>query len=338
MEIHDTIKAKAMSLGFSICGITTPDPVTGYGRFLKWIDDGFHAGMRWLETPSHRSKRADPHLLDPDVRSIIVLGLPYPIRESLPNPQSEQGWISGYAHGDDYHTSIPILLNPLLANLKAELGEDLVAHVYTDSAPILERELGARAGLGWIGKNSCLVSPEIGSNFFLTEIFVNKELPHDAPFNQDLCGTCTRCMDACPTACIRPDRTIDAGKCLSYQTIENRGVIPAEINEKLGNWIFGCDICQMVCPWNKNQVPQISDLELNLHQMTSILELDEAGFKNRFHNSAILRAKRLGFFRNLIIWLYLNQGSVFKSLVPELVRSHSLLRDTYSLLAKSNQK
>ena len=183
--------------------------------------------------------------------------------------------------------------------------------VFTDSAPILERELGVRAGLGWIGKNSCLISPHVGSNFLLAEVFLDQELKPDYPFDKDHCGSCTRCIDACPTKCILPDRTIDSNRCISYHTIENRGEIPPEMMQKLGNWVFGCDICQMVCPWNKHLgLKSGSDVQegiLNLSQMLSILSMSDDDFEQMFKSTALMRARRSGILRNVLIRLERSQ-------------------------------
>lgn len=303
----EQIKARAKSLGFSIVGITNAEALHEHERYKDWVNQQFHAGMKYLATPYHVETRRDPHLLLPSVRSIIVVGFSYPLHHSdLLSPLS-LGLISGYATGEDYHAYIPRLLDEFVQSLRSDFGQEIAALVCTDSAPVLERELAYRAGLGWIGKNSFLISPQIGSTFLLAEVLIDKELEFDTPYSQDRCGTCDRCIKACPTGCIRPDRTIDANRCISYHTIENHGEIPPDIMQRSGNWVFGCDICQTVCPWNKkpnvgnDQVDQAMALSVN--QMTELLHISEQEFQQQFGKTAISRTKRKGLLRNILIRL-----------------------------------
>lgn len=306
--LENEIKARAMSLGFSVCGITTADPLTSHNEYVNWVSQGYHADMAYLASPFHLSRRQDPALLFPDLKSIIVLGLSYPLHELEKLDDQAIGLVSGYANGEDYHTRIPRMAEPLLELIS---GLDINApapRVFTDSAPVLERELAVRAGLGWIGRNSCLISPKIGPNLLLAEIFTGVHLKADLPYTGTHCGSCRRCIDACPTGCILPDRKIDASHCLSYHSIENKGAIPTAIMGKFGSWIFGCDICQMVCPWNNQGRPEFSNsqgkaLELTVEEMLDLLELSPADFKPNFGKTAISRAGYIGFKRNLIIRL-----------------------------------
>lgn len=306
-SITERIKAKALSLGFSLVGVTDASPLKEYTRYVDWLDRNFHAGMDFLATPFHRHSRIDPRLLVPETQAIIVLGLEYPLHNLQELSNLEIGLISGYAAGEDYHARIPRMLRDFNAALSDEFSTNPVQRIFTDSAPILERELGSRAGLGWIGKNSCLISPKIGSAFLLAEVFLDQPLQTDAPFIHDLCGTCDRCLKACPTGCIQPDRTIDARHCISYHTIENRGEIPHEVMERSGNWLFGCDICQMVCPWNSKRIqhPSIQDdsLVLEKDQLFQLLTLSDEGYQLRFGKTSLSRTKIKGLMRNALITL-----------------------------------
>ncbi len=302
-SLEDQIKARAHSLGFSLAGITSAEPLANHPRYVEWLQAGFQAGMKYLASDYHIHKRRDPTALVPWAKSILVLGLPYTLQQVDVEFDQEIGLVSGYAAGEDYHLRIPKMVSPLLEFLDVAFRKPVQAQVFTDSSPILERELGVRAGLGWIGKNSCLISKEHGSAFLLAEVFIDQELVWDSPYNENNCGTCQRCIQACPTGCINSDQTIDASRCISYLTIEHRGEIPREIAEKMGDWVFGCDICQAVCPWNvqatKTPLVQTELRYFSVETMTELLELDEAEFHARFANSAISRAKLLGLKRNL---------------------------------------
>lgn len=262
--------------------------------------------MDYLASPYHVETRRDPAALYPGLKSIIVVGMSYPLHANAQLDNSCIGLISGYATGIDYHVSIPRMLDPLVEFVIEIDSKAPLPRVFTDSAPIMERELAVRAGLGWIGKNSCLISPTHGSNILLAEIFTGVALETDRPFTADRCGSCTRCIDACPTGCILPDRKIDASRCLSYHSIENKGEIPPALMDKFGPWIFGCDICQMVCPWNtsrSNHLYTQNAIHLDINEMLEILDYTPADFSTRFGASAIARARWKGLVRNIIIRL-----------------------------------
>ncbi len=216
--------------------------------------------------------------------------------------------IAAYARGDDYHEILPPRLQALVEFIETQVGHPVANRWYTDTGPILERDLAQRAGLGWIGKNTCLINPRRGSYFLLAEIFLDLDLEPDAPFVTDQCGTCTRCIDACPTDCILPDRTLDAGRCISYLTIELKEGIPAALRPQVGEWVFGCDICQAVCPWNRFAPPE-GDPALAPHppsgrpDLIHELELSPAEFNRKFKHSPVRRAKRRGYLRNVAVAL-----------------------------------
>jgi epoxyqueuosine reductase len=220
-----------------------------------------------------------------------------------------QGRVARYAWGDDYHDWMWGRLDALSAFVEAEASRTVIGRRYVDTGPLLERELAVRAGLGWFGKNTMLINPRRGSWLLLGELLLDLELAYDRPFRTDHCGTCTRCIEACPTQCILPDRTLDASRCVSYLTIElRRKEMPQELRGSVGNWIFGCDICQEVCPWNRFAKPT-GKLAFQPRQGTprpelaELLALDDEGFRQRFKGSPIKRAKRSGLQRNAAVAL-----------------------------------
>ena len=258
--------------------------------------------MEYLASDRNRSRRADPKLILPECESILVLALPY-APPSSPNLQHSSFRIASYALGDDYHDVIPPRLQEIVQFIEEQVGHPVPNRYYTDTGPILERELAQRAGLGWVGKNSMLINPKLGSNFLLAEILLGIELEYDQALPTDHCGTCTRCLDACPTQCILPNRTVDSRRCISYLTIENKDDIPEDLRPQMQNWIFGCDICQQVCPWNRFAPPADPALKpsIPLPVRTSDLTLTSSEFNQRFKRSPIKRAKRRGYLRNLAV-------------------------------------
>lgn len=306
-SLESEIKARALSLGFTVCGITTPDTLDFHHMYVNWLERGLNAGMTYLASAYHVSNRLHPEKFFPGLKSIILLGYRYPLQHPAEIEEKTTGLISGYASGKDYHHLIPNLASPLLQYLTALNPEAPAPRVYTDSAPVLERELAVRSGLGWIGRNSCLISPKHGSNLLLAEIFTAIALQADPPFAADHCGSCMRCVESCPTGCILPERVIDANRCLSYHNIENKGMIPPEVMEKFGGWIFGCEICQMVCPWNQRGYQSSSSIgiagQMTVEEMLEFLELSMDDFKSRFAETALARARYNGLRRNVIIRL-----------------------------------
>lgn len=275
--------------------------------------------MDYLSRPSVRSLRGNPRNLMPECKSIIVLGTPYSppssnkheldSREQSNQDNNEvRGRIASYAWGLDYHDVLKKRMGDLIEFIESRLGEPVPYRSYTDTAPILERELAQRAGIGWIGKNTCLINPKHGSYFLLAEILLGISLELDAAITTDQCGTCTRCLDACPTQCILPDRTLDARRCISYLTIELKEEIPVELRPLIGDWVFGCDVCQMVCPWNRFAAPQgdgsFASQEINpLPVLDRELFLDHEAFNRRYRKSPVKRPKRRGYLRNVAIAL-----------------------------------
>ena len=333
-DLKQAIKDKARQLGFILAGVTSCEPPAHYNIFENWLNQNMHATMQYLAEERGRTRRADPKHILPDCKSILVLAIPYlPISDGgrapygacrdaggestdqhnqdstkPPNREVPEGGdpnfkIASYALGDDYHDILPQKLQAIVIFIEEQVGYPIPNRYYTDSGPILERELAQRAGLGWIGKNSMLINPQAGSTFFLAEILLGIELIPDEPFATDQCGTCTRCITACPTKCILRDRTLDARRCISYLTIENKDEIPADIRPQMSTWIFGCDICQQVCPWNRFSQPADSAFEtkIPLPVLTSDLLLSSVEFNQRFKKSPIKRAKRRGYLRNVAV-------------------------------------
>ena len=298
--LKQAIKEKARQLGFVLAGVTSCEPPTHYNIFETWLNEKKHGAMQYLAEERSRIRRADPKQILPECKSILVLAMPY---SPLPEGKGLGVRVAAYALGHDYHDIIPPRLQQLVQFIEEQVGHPIPNRYYTDTGPILERELAQRAGLGWVGKNSMLINPQAGSTFFLAEILLGIGLEPDDPFPTDHCGTCARCINACPTQCILPDRTIDARRCISYLTIELKDDIPEDLRPQMGNWIFGCDICQQACPWNRFSLPANSAFEpkIPLPVLTSDLTLSSVEFNQRFKKSPIKRAKRRGYLRNLSV-------------------------------------
>jgi epoxyqueuosine reductase len=303
------LRGWARELGFSDLGVTRPD-VGQHADFLKrWLQAGMHGDMGYME--DHGNKRYTPTALVPGTTRIISVRMDYHPDPGgnagavLDNP--EKAYISRYTLGRDYHK----LMRKRLARLARRIDEELGSNDYrafVDSAPVLERALGQRAGLGWIGKNAMLIHPKVGSYFFLGEIFTNAPLPLDEPFETEHCGSCQSCLDLCPTDAFAGPKVVDARRCISYLTIELKGSIPEELRPLMGNRVFGCDDCQMVCPWNKFTPTTAEDDFQPRHGLdnTDLAELflwTEATFLKRTEGSAIRRTGYTGWLRNLAVGL-----------------------------------
>jgi epoxyqueuosine reductase len=337
MTLTEEVKTEARRLGFQLVGVTTPDPPAHLDFYDGWLSAGYHGQMAYLANERARQRRADPLKVLPECRSVLVLGVRYPQplgRSASASPES--GRVASFAWGDDYHDLLPDRLRALVSFIEATVGHPIPNRWYTDTGPILERELAQRAGLGWIGKNTCLINPQMGSYFLLAEIFLGTPLDPDPPYRFDRCGSCTRCLDACPTGCILPGRTLDARKCISYLTIELKGLIPEELRTQVGDWVFGCDICQQVCPWNKRFSMPVDDPAFNPREglpapyLADELALTPEAFNRKFKGSPLKRTKRRGYLRNVAVALgNTGDGPSLPALVqalgdPEpLVRGHA---------------
>lgn len=294
------VKQLASQLGFDFCGIAKVTKLDDDARRLEsWLNKGMHGNMKYMER--YFDLRIDPGKLVPGAKSVITLLLNYfPAKKQ----DDDAPKISKYAYGKDYHDVIREKLNGYIESIKSFVGE-FQGRGFVDSAPVLERTWAQRSGLGWVGKNGNLINKQMGSFFFIATLITDLDLNPDDPFVKDYCGTCTRCIDTCPTAAILPGKTVDGSKCISYFTIELKEMlIPEEMKGRFDNWMFGCDICQDVCPWNRfskptNEIeftplPGILDLSTKEWEMMS-----EEKFKTIFRQSPLSRSKLKGIQRNL---------------------------------------
>lgn len=295
----ELVREEALRLGFDGCGFSRAAPLEADGvRLQNWLSKGHHAGMHYMA--NHFDKRVDPTKLVEGTLTVVSVILNY--FPSQRQHDSHAPVLSAYAYGRDYHKVVRKKLTHLLNFMQATMGP-VTGRAFVDSAPILDRAWAARAGLGWIGRNSCLISPRIGSFFFIGTLLVDVALDEDRPI-RDFCGDCNRCVRACPTSAITAERTIDANRCLSYLTIEHRGAIDDSFRKNFSNRVFGCDICQDVCPWNrKAPVHTVQEFEPapGLLEMTrdEWSALDREKFDLLFNGSAVKRTKYEGIRRNL---------------------------------------
>jgi len=303
--LKHAIRDRARRLGFAAVGFAGPDIGPAGGHLNEFLAAGWHGDMDWLA--AKRERRADPRTLWPKVRGIVVCGLNYgPAGDPLaPLGRRDRGTVSVYAQGRDYHDVLKSRLKQLAGWLVASHGGEV--KVFVDTAPVMEKPLAERAGIGWQGKHTNLVSRQMGSWLFLGEVFTTLELPAGEP-EADHCGTCRACLDICPTKAFPAPYQLDARRCLSYLTIEHKGPIPREFRRALGNRIYGCDDCLAVCPWNKyaQQTAEHAFLpraELTAPRLADLAELDDAGFRLIFAGSPIKRTGRDRFVRNVLIAL-----------------------------------
>ena len=292
------IKEAAAQMGFDYCGIAKATALTEDARRLqKWLDNGFHGEMKYME--NHFAERTDPRVLVPGAKSVITF-----LKNYYPIEIEEKGLpkIAKYAYGEGYHEVIRQQLFELLDTMRQMIGP-IEGRGFVDSAPVLERSWAKLSGAGWIGKNGHLIRPNTGSFFFIATLIVDLELVYDDPISKDYCGTCTQCVDACPTQAILPDKTIEANHCISYFTIESKQPV-INTDRPFKDWLFGCDICQDVCPWNrfsqahheKHFKPLNGLLQMNQEDW---LQIEETTFKARFKKSPLLRSKLKGIKRNM---------------------------------------
>jgi epoxyqueuosine reductase len=318
----------ASRLGFDLVGVAQAGPSPDYAHFENWLAAGMAGDMAYLA--QRAGERADLRVVWPEARSAIVLGANY-FAATLPaslRDDPSRGLFAAYAWAEDYHNQLKPLLFELDAALRAATGRTTLGRAYVDSGPVLERSWAAVAGLGFIGKNTCLIAPELGSWLFLAVLLVPEELAsgwqmagseiidEQAPLSLvprrlrvGTCGACARCLDVCPTGAFPAPRVLDARRCISYLTIELRGSIPLELRPAMGHWVFGCDLCQEVCPWNRRFARPARLAGRQPHpdvvapKLLDLLALDEAGFRQRFRHSPVLRAKRRGLLRNVCVAL-----------------------------------
>jgi epoxyqueuosine reductase len=325
MSLEDRLKQKARDLGFELAGIAPAAPADCFDRLRAWLAEGFAGEMDYMHR--HAQARRHPGAVLPEVRSVVMVGMNYRPDEGRAggvsslrtgaadtqgadaprSPAGSSGQVARYARGADYHDVLRQRLNRLLEWVQAEVpgcrGRGVV-----DTAPLLERDFARRAGLGWFGKNTMLLNKRLGSYFFLGALLLDLDLQADPPHETSHCGTCTACLTACPTQAFPGPGWLDSRRCISYLTIELKGPIPVELREPLGDWVFGCDVCQEVCPWNR-KAPLAAEPafrarpDLDPIDPVELLGLSEEDFRRRFRDTALLRSKRRGLLRNAAIVL-----------------------------------
>jgi epoxyqueuosine reductase len=312
-ELSDRIRARALALGFDSVGIAPVSPSEHAAHYARWIAAGRHGEMAYLAREDSIAKRADPGLVVPGARSAVVVTRGYaPPDDTL--AEANEAAFARYARNDDYHELLKGRLIALQEWIDAELTP-VGGRAYVDTGPVLERELAVRAGLGWFGRNTMLIQPGRGSYHFLGVVLLDVGLAYDAPFTRDHCGTCTRCLRGCPTGALlgrdaNGAPVMDARRCISYLTIEQRGPIPRDLRPLIGNCVYGCDICQEVCPHNNPKFVQITTEEafwprqgVHGERLIELMGMDQTEFSRRFKNSPVKRTKRRGLLRNVAVAL-----------------------------------
>ena len=306
--MKEAIRHRALELGFDACRFVRAETPASAPQFQAWLDTRQHGEMTWLER--NASKRLDPQRVLPGARTVITLAVSYQLSafsSSTLDSRHSTGVIARYARFDDYHDVLAGRLESLAQFVNLSGGDGTRSLWYADTGPLLERDFAQRAGLGFVGKHTNLISRQLGNWIFLAEIITTLELESDAP-ERNRCGTCARCIAACPTQAIKAPFQLDARLCISYLTIELKGAIPVELRPAIGNRIFGCDDCLAACPWNRfaregNLMKSHARLDLAAPDLIELLQLDEAGFRARFAGTPILRTKRRGLLRNVCVAL-----------------------------------
>ena len=304
--LTERIKARALTIGFDLVGVSPMEAPTHSQAFADWIQQGYQGDMAYLTRTA--DQRLRPGLNLAWARSAVAVGLSYNTHHMRSGAaEGIRGWVSGYAWGDDYHDVMRRMLDRLHAAVSEEAGQEVPGRAFVDAGAVLDREVAARAGIGWYGKNTNLISPRIGSFFVLGELFLDLALDWDRPVS-DRCGQCRLCLDVCPTNAFVGPYVLDARRCISYLTIEQKGAIPRDLRSSMGAHIFGCDTCQDVCPYNTKCRPTKEPAfqprpGLHAPELIPLLDLTEGQFKAKFRGSPILRAKRRGFLRNVCVAL-----------------------------------
>ena len=332
------IVAKALELGFDLCGVVPVEALADYGNLEQWLERGYAGKMRYLHDP----RRLDVTRVLPEARSVVVCALNYnagapPSTEAAAEAARHEprAWISRYAWGDDYHVVIGEKLEEMLAAVRSHFGDAFHARAYVDTGPVSERLVAQKAGLGWLAKNTCLINEKLGSWFFLGVILTSLELPPSQDPNgsapADLCGNCRLCLDACPTEALIEPYVMDARRCISYLTIELRDAIPEELRAPLGGQVFGCDICQDVCPWNRKapvtSAPAFQPREkLLAPELDWLLSLSEEEFRAIFAGSPVRRAKWRGLLRNACVAAG-NVAARYSAGAPAISQIHARLSE-----------
>ena len=309
--MKERIKAEAKRLGFSFTGFTEPRQTPHFNNYLEWIQQRKNAGMEYLAKPYVIQGRRQPDSLLKGARSVIVAGIHYlpqiELGDIANGDNTDRGWVAAYGSLVDYHKTIKQKFRSLSKSINELVGAEVKSKIFIDSGPVMEKDFARQAGLGWIGKNSLLITPQYGSYCLLGCLFLDLELPPDSPLEEDICGECEICILACPTQCINSDRTIHAEQCISYQTTENPNDIPEGFGEKMGRWVFGCDICQIVCPGNRKLIektldpnpPQIPVISQKV-DLSKVGTINAKEFDQRFSDTPLARIGLKIFQRNVL--------------------------------------
>jgi epoxyqueuosine reductase len=303
-SLEERLKQRARELGFELAGIASAAPADSFDRLQAWLDEGFAGEMEYMSR--HAEARRHPAAILPDVRSVVMVGMNYKPADATPTLPSH-GKVARYARGPDYHDVLRQRLKSLLTWLQAEVPR-CRGRCVVDTAPLLERDFARRAGLGWFGKNTMLLNKRMGSYFFLGALLVDVELRPDQAHEPQHCGTCTACLDACPTEAFVAPGQLDSRRCISYLTIELRGPVASDLRPQMGDWLFGCDVCQEVCPWNR-KAPVTSEPawssrpDLESLDPIELLHLSEEEYRRRFGGTALTRTGRTGLRRNAALFL-----------------------------------
>ncbi|MBM3223030.1 MAG: tRNA epoxyqueuosine(34) reductase QueG [Candidatus Tectomicrobia bacterium] len=328
-ELTQRIKAQALALGFDLVGVAPVQESPELAFFARWLDAGYAGEMHYLARS--RERRRDLQQVVPGAQSVVVCGLNYDTAYPYSTTQTdpERGWIARYAWGEDYHQVMHTMLEQLQHCVTALLPAHAASKVYVDTGPILERVYAKYAGLGWFGKNTCVLNARLGSWFLLGELIVSVPLTYDQP-TLDHCGTCTRCLDACPTQALVAPYVLDAQRCISYLTIELKGAIPEPLRSPMGQHIFGCDICQDVCPWNRKRqvttMPALAPRAIQQHPfLAELAGMTPAEFRQHFRGTALERSKRRGLLRNVCVAMGNSGHTAFIPLLESLLEDQEAL-------------
>jgi epoxyqueuosine reductase len=333
-QLKNSIKQRAQELGFELCGIAPAEPSAFKAEFRAWLEKGYEGEMGYLSWDPDR--RLDPSQLLPGAKSIVSVGMNYYTESEADNAGPDEAIFARYARNEDYHDVMTPRLRELLAFIKAQAGEGTEGKVYVDTGPILEREVAQRAGLGWFGKNTMLINTRRGSYFLLGEILLNIPLEPDSPAVGG-CGTCTKCLEACPTGAIVRPYEIDARRCISYLTIELKGEIPEEHAGKIGNRVFGCDICQEVCPFTRRSTPTeepaFQPREAVVRpKLADLVQMTEEEFREKLKGNPVKRAKWRGLMRNVAAGLSSSDDPAAEAaLIAALDHPEELVREQAEL-------
>ena len=322
MSLSQKIKHYAHEIGFELVGIAPVQPVPELAFYIKWLEAGYAGEMEYLKT--NAGKKADTNQVVPEAKSIIVCAKIYHTAQplSINNNDKTRGWISRYSWGDDYHDFLQKKLFELSDFIKKESRTEFISRLYVDTGPVIDRVYAKYAGIGWFGKNTCIINQQKGSWFFIGEIITNLELDYDA-LAPDRCGSCNKCMEACPTDAILEPYVLDSRRCISYLTIELKNDIPVEFRDGIGNHVFGCDICQDVCPWNR-KAQTTTDIEFQPREslvnpsLEYLAGMSIEEFKTLFKNSPIKRSRYKGFIRNVVIAMGNSGDSRFIPILKKL--------------------